>query len=139
MLTLNVTGTADQDAILEALSLIDGITVEIVHNEPRFEPGWEKLPKTGTQRQATLLHFIREGRSTRDRCKLALGLGSHSDCATRVTELIRGGFLRETDETWLTNAGDRAAVVEITDKARKLVKLARRDWFPLGVRIDPAS
>lgn len=137
---INVTGCTMDDA-LEALSLLDGVLAEEVveSTEPRMLDAWLKLPSTGSQRQATLLHFIKEGKSTRDRCKLALGLGSHSDCATRVTELMRGGFLSETGERWETLAGEMAAVLAPTEKARRDVKLAPRKWFPMGVRIGVSA
>lgn len=135
MLTFNVTGTADQDAILEALSLIDGITVEIVpQTTPTVPASFSKLPPKDSQRQRVLLFFLRASEAqTRDDVKLGLNLDDGS-ADPRCLELIQGGFLVETDTFKTTRNGKRAELLAPTDKARRMVNLAPRTWFPHGIR-----
>lgn len=140
MITLRISGTDDLAIIQEALNLVDGIVVEVVDDRPKPpDPRLLKLPGAGTQRQAYLLHFAKVGHATREQAKTALGLDGFSDCHTRVSELISGGFLSETGEKEPTRSGDMAAVVAITDKARKQINLAPKAWFPGGVRVNPQA
>lgn len=138
---INVTGCTLDEA-LEALDLLDGVVAEEVVQavpEERTPPAaWFKLPSTNTQRQGYLLHFVANGPDTREGAKTAMGLDGLSDCHTRVSELLQGGWLVETGDKRVTRSGDHAAVVTITEKTRRAVKLAKRDWFPNNVRIDPS-
>jgi hypothetical protein len=115
---INVTGCTADDA-LEALSLLDGVDAfEVVSTSSQAPASFFKLPATGSQRQRVLLYFLREnGPRSRDDVKSGLSLDDGS-ADPRCLELIQGGWLVETD------------------KARSSVKLAKRDWFPLGIRVD---
>lgn len=125
------------DDVMEALSLLDGLKVEFVDEEPRDTPeSWKRLPKKGSQRQAFLLAYAAAGSTglTREQAKDALSLTDHSDCFTRVSELIEGGFLTPTGQSRRTRSGDLATVVRTTDKAKRELNLASIHWFPEGKR-----
>lgn len=128
--------------VMEALSLLDGLKVEVVDESPRETPSsWLRLPKKDSQRQAFLLAYAQAGSAglTREQAKDALGLTDHSDCFTRVSELVEGGYLAPTGEQRRTRAGELAAVVAITDKAKGEMWRATRHWFPDGKRIVVGS
>ena len=138
MIALEIDGCTE-DQVFEALSLLDGdIEIKLLNREPVILDSWSRLPKSGSQRQAYLLHFLREGKSTRERAKIALGNGaSFGGDHTRVTELLRGGLLMETNEKMANNSGEPGTVLVPTETAKRLVKLAPRNWFPNGVRVEP--
>lgn len=130
---------ASPDDVMEALSLLDGLKVEPVDEGPRETPeSWKRLPKKGSQRQAFLLAYVRAGSAglTREQAKDVLSLTDHSDCFTRVSELVEGGFLAPTGEARRTRSGDLAAVVATTAKAKSELNLASAHWFPWGKRIS---
>lgn len=133
---IEVTGCTADEAF-EALGLLDGVTAQVViERDPNYvEPRLLKLPSTGSQRQGYLLHFVANGPDTREGAKTAMGLDGFSDCHTRVSELIQGGWLAETGEERLTRSNSKAAVVAITDKAKRALNLATNDWFPGGIRV----
>lgn len=135
---INVEGCTADEA-LEALELLDGVTAfEVVPTSPDVPRHFFELPKSGSSRQKYLLHFAREGRSTRERARMACGSGStYGGQEARVIELLRGGWLAETDEAEETSSGRKTQVLVLTEKAKRSIKLAQRDWFPMGVRIDP--
>lgn len=136
---INVEGCTEDQA-LEALGLLDNVEAEIVRPvTPVVPEAFYSLPNKGTKRQAYLLHFIREGRSNRERARRALGSGStYGGEEARIAELLQGGWLAETSETEKTSSGRDTGVLVPTEKAKRAVKLKSRDWFPLGVRIDPS-
>jgi hypothetical protein len=104
-----------------------------VDDGPRFDPAWTKLPAPGSQRQAVLLYFAANGPGTREQAKTALGITSEG--TTRVFELIQGGFLHETGEERLSANGKLAAVVDLTDHARRELRLVPTRWYPGGKRV----
>jgi hypothetical protein len=123
-----------EEVVREALELLDGEWT-LKSTEVRVDPRLLELPGSGTQRQGYLLHFLANGPDTREGAKTAMGLDGFSDCHTRVSELITGGWLAETGEEWTTRSGSKAAVVSVTDKARKAINLKPAKWFPGGVRV----
>lgn len=136
---INVTGCTADEA-MEALGLLDGVVAfEVMPATPEVPKSFFELPKAGSSRQKYLLHFIREGRSTRERARQACGDGStYGGQEARVIELVRGGWLAETDEEEVTASGRKTGVLVASEKAKRAVKLAPTKWFPASVRIDPS-
>jgi hypothetical protein len=133
---LEIDGATLED-IQEALTLLDDVTVKVVEQKAKPtgpDPRLLKLPKSGSQRQGYLLTVLALGSCTREEAKTAMGLDGLSDCHTRVSELIQGGFLVETGEKRLTRSGDNAAVVTLTEKAKRELRLVPTRWFPGNVR-----
>lgn len=139
LLRIEGQGSLALDEVMEALSLLDGLRVELVDESPRQPlPSWLRLPKKGSQRQAFLLAYAKAGPEglTREQAKDALGLTDHSDCFTRVSELVEGGFLAPTGEQRRTRAGELASVVATTPKAKTELNLVSMHWFPDSKRVS---
>jgi hypothetical protein len=129
---LQVDGASFED-IQEALSLLDGCTVQVKESEPVADPAWSKLPAPGSQRQAVLLKFF-EGDWTRDDFRQFTDL-SDGSIDPRIYELEQGGLIVKTGVTKITQYGGNASVLTLTEKAKRLVNLAPKAWFPGGIRV----
>lgn len=99
-------------------------------DEPEIDPSWFSLPSSGSQRQAVLLAVL-EGGKTRDDLDRELSIGS---CGPRLRELRLGGWIEYTDQTKLTQYGQKGRVLRATQKARNHCRLKPKGWFPGGVR-----
>jgi hypothetical protein len=82
----------------------------------------ENYPRAGSQRERVLLAIARAGQRgyTRDELAERLELPD-STVDARVSELKRGGFLRDTDLARATRAGGRAQVLAITRKSEVML------------------
>jgi DNA-binding MarR family transcriptional regulator len=93
-------------------------------SETSRQAALDNYPRAKTQRWRVLLAIFHRPR-TRDALAQTLNLGDSSVDA-RVWELLRGGFVLESDERCRTRAGSEAAVLMVTSKGREEVR-AHRD------------
>ena len=78
----------------------------------------ENYPRAGSQRERVLTSVLRAGQHGRTRDELEQATGLLMQAVTpRVWELVKGGWLIETDRTRTTRHGEAAAVLVATLKA----------------------
>lgn len=80
----------------------------------------DNYPRQGSQRWRIIRVLFGRGPGTRDWIAHELGLTNQS-VTPRVLELVRGGWVRETDREAETRSGSMATVVELTEKAREYI------------------
>jgi hypothetical protein len=134
---VEINTNASLDEINEALALVDAEAVMYEAPGPHIDPTWEKLPPTDSQRQLVLLTLVQKGNATRDELSNILSIPD-SAVDGRILELRHGGWVVETDEKRLTEAGKPAKVLTPAEKCGIKLRLAPTVWFPNGGRIEAA-